>query len=113
MCCGTRSAMRLQPARSQLRRGRKTVGWLFPSPTAVPESRRKAFRGCSIPFIGWMTRGREGRAAWVWDWQSFGAAWKGATAASQRAIATLADRSEEHTSELQSRVDISYAVFCL
>src|ERR1044071_10149796 len=23
------------------------------------------------------------------------------------------DRSEEHTSELQSRVDISYAVFCL
>src|ERR1044071_10118007 len=24
-----------------------------------------------------------------------------------------ADRSEEHTSELQSRVDISYAVFCL
>src|ERR1044071_10477782 len=25
----------------------------------------------------------------------------------------LPDRSEEHTSELQSRVDISYAVFCL
>src|ERR1044071_2342834 len=25
----------------------------------------------------------------------------------------LATRSEEHTSELQSRVDISYAVFCL
>src|ERR1044071_10257154 len=25
----------------------------------------------------------------------------------------IADRSEEHTSELQSRVDISYAVFCL
>src|ERR1044071_9969977 len=25
----------------------------------------------------------------------------------------VADRSEEHTSELQSRVDISYAVFCL
>src|ERR1044071_10047976 len=24
-----------------------------------------------------------------------------------------AERSEEHTSELQSRVDISYAVFCL
>src|ERR1044071_10199067 len=27
--------------------------------------------------------------------------------------ATRAQRSEEHTSELQSRVDISYAVFCL
>src|ERR1044071_10173467 len=26
---------------------------------------------------------------------------------------TRAKRSEEHTSELQSRVDISYAVFCL
>src|ERR1044071_10229044 len=25
----------------------------------------------------------------------------------------IAQRSEEHTSELQSRVDISYAVFCL
>src|ERR1044071_10293687 len=27
--------------------------------------------------------------------------------------ARVFDRSEEHTSELQSRVDISYAVFCL
>src|ERR1044071_10293981 len=27
--------------------------------------------------------------------------------------ASRASRSEEHTSELQSRVDISYAVFCL
>src|ERR1044071_10228029 len=29
------------------------------------------------------------------------------------AVVDLAARSEEHTSELQSRVDISYAVFCL
>src|SRR3546814_3633326 len=28
-------------------------------------------------------------------------------------IATLSDRSEEHTSELQSLMRISYAVFCL
>src|ERR1044071_10312057 len=28
-------------------------------------------------------------------------------------VATDEKRSEEHTSELQSRVDISYAVFCL
>src|SRR6059058_39923 len=28
-------------------------------------------------------------------------------------FAVFADRSEEHTSELQSRNDISYAVFCL
>src|ERR1044071_8173788 len=31
----------------------------------------------------------------------------------RRAAARLPQRSEEHTSELQSRVDISYAVFCL
>src|ERR1044071_2147488 len=30
-----------------------------------------------------------------------------------RAITPTYTRSEEHTSELQSRVDISYAVFCL
>src|ERR1044071_6967903 len=29
------------------------------------------------------------------------------------AVSSSAGRSEEHTSELQSRVDISYAVFCL
>src|ERR1044071_2619935 len=29
------------------------------------------------------------------------------------AFVVIANRSEEHTSELQSRVDISYAVFCL
>src|ERR1044071_8206010 len=32
---------------------------------------------------------------------------------SARTSSRLAPRSEEHTSELQSRVDISYAVFCL
>src|ERR1044071_7442212 len=31
----------------------------------------------------------------------------------QLVIVSENDRSEEHTSELQSRVDISYAVFCL
>src|ERR1044071_123319 len=30
-----------------------------------------------------------------------------------KAAKEISDRSEEHTSELQSRVDISYAVFCL
>src|ERR1044071_3700242 len=30
-----------------------------------------------------------------------------------RALPSSTSRSEEHTSELQSRVDISYAVFCL
>src|SRR3546814_8681121 len=31
----------------------------------------------------------------------------------QRRVAHLAERSEEHTSELQSLMRISYAVFCL
>src|SRR3546814_1567838 len=31
----------------------------------------------------------------------------------KKAIVTLAERSEEHTSELQSLMRISYAVFCL
>src|SRR3546814_4060341 len=37
----------------------------------------------------------------------------GITAAVQRAIALVEARSEEHTSELQSLMRISYAVFCL
>src|SRR3546814_1253615 len=35
------------------------------------------------------------------------------TARSRRAVGHLAARSEEHTSELQSLMRISYAVFCL
>src|ERR1044071_10229110 len=31
----------------------------------------------------------------------------------RRFVGPLLERSEEHTSELQSRVDMSYAVFCL
>ena len=31
----------------------------------------------------------------------------------ERGLKQYLDRSEEHTSELQSRIDISYAVFCL
>src|SRR3546814_1661333 len=40
--------------------------------------------------------------------------WSGDTAVAVReALAPLAKRSEEHTSELQSLMRISYAVFCL
>src|SRR3546814_3196094 len=35
------------------------------------------------------------------------------TASRDRSFAPLTDRSEEHTSELQSLMRISYAVFCL
>src|SRR3546814_6029609 len=35
------------------------------------------------------------------------------TLGSMRATKTIAERSEEHTSELQSLMRISYAVFCL
>src|SRR6188768_4565551 len=35
------------------------------------------------------------------------------TAGSSRSTAPPSRRSEEHTSELQSPIDISYAVFCL
>src|SRR3546814_2146855 len=38
---------------------------------------------------------------------------RGATPASSRGAARVAGRSEEHTSELQSLMRISYAVFCL
>src|SRR3546814_2878389 len=40
-----------------------------------------------------------------------GPAWHGMAAA--RALAPVCPRSEEHTSELQSLMRISYAVFCL
>src|SRR3546814_7943010 len=38
---------------------------------------------------------------------------KASTRASQLASMTFSERSEEHTSELQSLMRISYAVFCL
>src|ERR1044071_10434050 len=38
---------------------------------------------------------------------------RGAAPPASRSAVVARDRSEEHTSELQSRVDISYAVFCL
>src|SRR3546814_4989157 len=41
------------------------------------------------------------------------AAWKGRTRASAPRSSSIVMRSEEHTSELQSLMRISYAVFCL
>src|SRR3546814_10024913 len=38
---------------------------------------------------------------------------KGLAAAQKKSSRTAAERSEEHTSELQSLMRISYAVFCL
>src|SRR3546814_5700654 len=45
------------------------------------------------------------------DWKSFVAYAKKQNAAGKKP--TIANRSEEHTSELQSLMRISYAVFCL
>src|SRR3546814_1293898 len=42
-----------------------------------------------------------------------GTIWRRTEAAGNRARAAVASRSEEHTSELQSLMRISYAVFCL
>src|SRR3546814_10298501 len=41
------------------------------------------------------------------------ALFESASTALSRGLRALADRSEEHTSELQSLMRISYAVFCL
>src|SRR3546814_979347 len=62
--------------------------------------------------------GQEARCglwAWLHEWQE---GWGGVLAAGAAAIAAWATirqarRSEEHTSELQSLMRISYAVFCL
>src|SRR3546814_4403470 len=48
-----------------------------------------------------------GRVHPVWIWGG------GALVASQFVRVAIMDRSEEHTSELQSLMRISYAVFCL
>src|SRR6059058_6656694 len=47
----------------------------------------------------------------IWSWRSRGRAAPGSLRSCTSSAAST--RSEEHTSELQSRNDISYAVFCL
>src|SRR6059058_3678135 len=46
-------------------------------------------------------------------WDEAARCFEAATHAATRQDAPPGERSEEHTSELQSRNDISYAVFCL
>src|SRR3546814_4482963 len=51
-----------------------------------------------------------------WDWMSLPRAWKASSnlhSSPAAAAIFIKARSEEHTSELQSLMRISYAVFCL
>src|SRR3546814_7353247 len=62
--------------------------------------------------------GLSARAARLGGFGSAGGAWRGALrhiggARPERAVDRAGGRSEEHTSELQSLMRISYAVFCL
>src|SRR3546814_7382432 len=56
-------------------------------------------RGVEEPFEGWHSR-------------TYGQ-WEPSTWLKKQRPSTVVDRSEEHTSELQSLMRISYAVFCL
>src|SRR3546814_7947853 len=47
------------------------------------------------------------------DWRAEGVPWRNVDAWYAGQLKTGYDRSEEHTSELQSLMRISYAVFCL
>src|SRR3546814_1022211 len=64
-------------------------------------------RDCRLPAWGQKGRGRDQRDDDVHDAES--AEFAPGSALSDR----VGDRSEEHTSELQSLMRISYAVFCL
>ena len=54
-------------------------------------------------------------ATWVWNMFDFASSWRNegnARGINDKGLVTYDRRSEEHTSELQSPVPISYAVFC-
>src|SRR3546814_3467794 len=73
---------------------------LFPYTTLFRSDRRNCRRG----------RGQEGHPDTFFAWQR----WRDQPRLlCRRHIALLSRRSEEHTSELQSLMRISYAVFCL
>src|SRR3546814_1813378 len=94
----------------------------FPVTTAVLLG---LLAGCAAPDLGprpapaapeSLTSGESfAAAAGVWPvegwWQAWGDAQLGALI--DEGLAGSPDRSEEHTSELQSLMRISYAVFCL
>src|SRR3546814_9124587 len=66
------------------------------------------------PGTGQFTRGNAAaRLVFAFDDQRLYARFGEIAADDQRIVASARDRSEEHTSELQSLMRISYAVFCL
>src|SRR3546814_7449748 len=77
------------------------MGWLPPSLTA---SR------CASVFLVQATNGKDGNHEYRYDdWCGSGKV----CFPGSRGVDERRDRSEEHTSELQSLMRISYAVFCL
>src|SRR3546814_10086331 len=93
--------MRRRPPRSTRTDTLFPYTTLFRSGGFRPDDRdRRARRASRAPHS---TRGDRGRARWPAD----------RTARPRAATAGSSTRSEEHTSELQSLMRISYAVFCL
>src|SRR3546814_1130785 len=80
--------------------GKKQANWVTKSGCAERKSFRRTLLHLSL-------------AAWLWVscWQRFCLREKAGRA--RRHPRSQPDRSEEHTSELQSPMRISYAVFCL
>src|SRR3546814_1561304 len=92
------------------------------SPVSNNELRR--LRGCRAGAAGaagfegcQAQRGGDGRTAFPWSASearsAAGAKASAPGAAEKKRVAPKGNRSEEHTSELQSLMRISYAVFCL
>src|SRR3546814_9267550 len=83
---------------------------VFPYTTLCRSHHIKSIRSVGIvrTSVG-RPRGREGHAYWV----EFDSEPQAAIAAQEKHGAVLDKRSEEHTSEPQSLMRISYAVFCL
>src|SRR3546814_1853796 len=85
------------------------TGTLFPYTTLF----RSHNRGMSDFIVGLTGGMASGKSAVAQRFEARGVFVADADVAAREAVAVGSERSEEHTSELQSLMRISYAVFCL
>src|SRR3546814_1064785 len=85
----------------------------MPLVCAVVGRIKRQRRGSDSSMMQWDGTEKQARSAWMRGRGRRPRSGRCCAAAEPRAIRRKAFRSEEHTSELQSLMRISYAVFCL
>src|SRR3546814_7557171 len=99
------------PGRSELIPGTRAAGMMVPAITVYGE-----VGACKVPVLLVAASPLLARNASFWScrfWSAVGSLGCAAVDAGPATIGLNGPRSEEHTSELQSLMRISYAVFCL